>query len=203
MSPRKHCCEAATRKRTKVAGMLRSSGRLLGLFRGSGGSLLGRHDVGVVGADRTEAGDSGDMFRVTINSVVGGVRSWDVRRWWYRGRARGGAFQILYSSAAFTITRAGRQALSLFRAGRHNTNSTMRPDAVFLLGAILDWVILCFLLSIMLFLACARVRIISPFERDRARGFADRTWLDELSLYFITHGATVFCSHNFTVVWSI
>jgi len=29
----------------------------------------------VGGGDRTEAGDSGDMFRVTINSVVRGVRS--------------------------------------------------------------------------------------------------------------------------------
>jgi hypothetical protein len=67
----------------------------------------------------------------------------------------------------------------------------MRPDAVFLLGAILDWVILCFLLSIMLFLACVRVRLLSPFERDRARGFTDRAWLDQLSLYFITHGTSV------------
>jgi hypothetical protein len=50
--------------------MLRSSGRLLGLFRGSGGSLLGRHDVEIVRCSRTEAGDSGDMFRVTINTVV-------------------------------------------------------------------------------------------------------------------------------------
>jgi hypothetical protein len=118
VSPGQHCCVATRRKLTKVAGMLRSAGRLLGLFRGSGGSLLGRHDVVVVWGNRTEAGDSGDMFRVTINSGVGGVGSWDVRRWWYRGRARGGAFQILYSEAAFTITRAERQALSPFRNGK-------------------------------------------------------------------------------------
>jgi hypothetical protein len=169
MSPRKHCCEAATRKRTKVAGMLRSRRRLLGLFRGSGGSLLGRHGNGVVWVDRTEAGDSGDMFRVTINSVVGGVRSWDVRRWWCRGRARGGAFQILYSSAAFTITRAGRQALSLFRAGRHNTNSTHAPRRGF--SARCDTGLgdsLLFALDNVVSRMCTRAFIVSFRARSRA-----------------------------------
>jgi hypothetical protein len=187
----KHCCEATTRKLTKVAGMLRSGGRLLGLFGGSGGSLLGRHDVVGVWGNSTEAGDSGDMVRVTINSVVGGVGSWDVRRWWYRGRARGGAFHILYSSAAFTITRAERQALSPFRneKAQHKLHSCAQTRFFCSVRYWTGWnCIFAFASNNVVSCMCTRV---SPFERDSSAGLRRPAWLDQLSLYFITHGATV------------
>jgi hypothetical protein len=102
------------------------------------------------------------MFRVTINSCGECVGSWDVRRCWFRGRARGGASLVLYSEAACTITRAGRQALSLFRwEGTTQTPLCTRPDIVFLLGAIVSWLYRFFHCEMIVSRLCTRVKVVS------------------------------------------
>jgi hypothetical protein len=132
------------------------------------------------------------MDRVTINSGGGCVGSWDVRRYWFRGRARGGASQVLYSEAAFTITRAGRQALSLFRReGTTQTPLCTRPDTDFLLGAIVRCLCRFFHFELIVCRMCTRVRIVS-FGAHFPPGVAGRLRLSPALLHFITRAATVF-----------
>jgi hypothetical protein len=117
-----------------------------------------------------------DMGRVTINSGGGCVGSWDVRRYWFRGRARGGASQVLYSEAAFTITRAGRQALSLFRReGTTQTPLCTRPDTDFLLGAIVRCLCRFFHFELIVCRMCTRVGVVSFGARFsiRCRGLTE------------------------------
>jgi len=116
----------------------------------------------IVWCERAEAGDLDDMSRVTINTGGCGVGSWDVRRSWFRGRARGGASQVLYSEAACTITRAGRQALSLFRwEGTTQTPLCTRPDIDFLLGAIVSWLCRFLHCKMIAFRVCTRAKVVS------------------------------------------
>jgi len=180
--------------------VLRSGGRLLGLFRGGGGSLLGRHDVVGVWVNRTEAGDSGDMLRVTINSVGCGVGSWDVRRWWCRGRARGGAFQILYSGAAFTITRAERQALSPFRneKAQHKLHSCAQTR---FFCSVRYWTGRFFAFVLNNVVSCsARVRVMSPFERDERGASPTRPGLTSYLFISSLMARLCLCPHRSTVV---
>jgi hypothetical protein len=116
----------------------------------------------IVCDDRARSGDLDDMSRVTINSGGCGVGSWDVRRCWFRGRARGGASRSYIRRQLCTITRAGRQALSLFRReGTTQTPLCTRPDIVFLPGAIVSWLCRFFHCEMIDSRICARAKSVS------------------------------------------
>lgn len=116
--------------------------------------------------DGAEAGDSDDVSRLTINGVVVGEESWDVREIVNRGRARRGALLHLYSDTASHNHTRCRHALSLFRQkAQHKLHSTLAQECYFCL--VRQWTdcISASILQLLLFECFIRVTITLMWTR--------------------------------------